>query len=437
MTVRESQDVGAAPSFDEQVTRMARSPEPAASSPLVAAPLLRALYDAGTSHVYADTADVEELGRLLQVPGGVLSGIDGNTANQPLVRKVITRYLEKEDPLAWAKTLQQFPDEVERIGLLPLLYTVLCGRIGNDVVHRFACGRSWEVSLQIHMGLVGKPKEMMRVGRLIRRMVPSAIVKVPFAPHAPDCFLVARDLEREGIPVNFTSTFSARQAVAAGLLANVTRTNIFMGRLDQGLQAKLLGAEVDLHAQRALGRLRMETGIQTQLIVASLRDWRSFVQTAGCDVYTSPCGVLNEFLRQSEVRPDQIETQLVESYEPRLGIPTDVQHKLGPDRIARLYRVEDELTEFLRSYRVTDEYQSLSDGDRLAKRFEEAGFGDFFYVPRPEEWEEFRQRKIPDLDARITTALSLDTLYSLLADADFGNHQDAMDRELTDRLEGR
>ncbi len=46
-------------------------------------------------------------------------------------------------------------------------------------------------------------------------MVPSALVKVPFAPHAPAMLLVARDLERDGIPVNLTSTFSARQAVAA------------------------------------------------------------------------------------------------------------------------------------------------------------------------------------------------------------------------------
>ena len=119
-------------------------------------------------------------------------------------------------------------------------------------------------------------------------MVPSGVVKVPFTPHAPHCFLIARDLEREGIPVNFTSTFSARQAVAAGLLSNVTLTNIFMGRLNQGMKAALLGEHVDLAAQRALLRLRREAGIKTLLIVASVRDWQTFTRVAGCDVFTAP-----------------------------------------------------------------------------------------------------------------------------------------------------
>jgi hypothetical protein len=83
-------------------------------------------------------------------------------------------------------------------------------------------------------------------------------------------------LEDEGIPVNFNSIFSGRQVVADPLLVKVMRTNIFMGRLNQGLKADLLGAHVSLEAQRILLRLRQDPGIYTQLIVASLRDWRSF-----------------------------------------------------------------------------------------------------------------------------------------------------------------
>lgn len=79
----------------------------------------------------------------------------------------------------------------------------------------------------------------------------------------------------------------------------------------------------------------------------------------------------------------------------------------------------------------------LADADRLARRFDQAGFGDFFYAPPPAEWEELRRSKTPDLDAGITRKVSLDTLYSLMADADFSNHQDAMDHEIRERLEGR
>lgn len=314
--------------------------------------------------------------------------------------------------------------------LLPLLYSIICGKIGADIVRAFASGRSWEVSLQLHMGLVHDLEKAKQIGRSLRRMVSSAFVKVPFAPHAPMCFLIARDLEKEGIPVNFTSTFSARQVVAAALLTNVTRTNIFMGRLDQGLKAELLGAHVSLEAQRMLLRLRQNPGINTHLIVASLRNWRSMLHTAGCDAYTVPCKVLQEFLEQDELKNRSIQSRLGSSYEDRLGIPDNIVAKLGADRIARLYRVEPEFVEFLLEYRMTTEYQDLDDGDHLVRRFEQAGFGDLFYAPGHHEWTALRRGKVPDLEEPITMKPSLDTLYSLLADADFEKYQEDMDSEM-------
>lgn len=345
--------------------------------------------------------------------------------------RVIHKYLERSATAEWAQHLREQGPTLSQRELLPLLYSIVCGRIGTDMVRAFASGRSWEVSLQLHMGLLHDVKKAKEMGRSLRRMVPSAFVKVPFAPHAPGCFLIARDLEEEGIPVNFTSTFSARQVLAAALLSNVTRTNIFMGRLDQGLKAELLGAHESLEAQRILLRLRHNPGVKTLLIVASLREWRSFLHTAGCDVYTVPCKVLQEFLGQDEVTPSSIQSRLGTAYEDRLGIPDNIVAKLGADRIARLYRVEPEFVEFLLEYRGTTEYQDLDDGDHLARRFEEAGFGDLFYSPNDHEWLAMRGGKIPDLEDPITMKPSLDTLYSLLADADFEKYQEDMDWEMT------
>ena len=365
-----------------------------ANPKLTSSPLLAALKKVGTAHIYADTASQEELDEVLTVDQEtILEEIDGNTVNQPLMAKVIKQYLERNDPAEWAQHLREQGPELSQGELLPLLYSIVCGRIGADMVRAFASGRSWEVSLQLHMGLVHDLEKAKEIGRSLRRMVPSAFVKVPFAPHAPMCFLVARDLEDEGIPVNFTSTFSARQVVAAALLANVTRTNIFMGRLDQGLKAELLGAHVSLEAQRMLLRLRQNPGMNTQLIVASLRDWRSMLHTAGCDAYTVPCKVLQEFLGQDEVNASSIQSRLGTSYEDRLGIPDNIVAKLGADRIARLYRVEPEFVEFLLEYRRTIEYQDLDDGDHLVRRFEEAGFGDLFYAPDHHEWTGTATRK--------------------------------------------
>lgn len=421
--------------FDDLVIDYGRLSRPVTRPNLVTSPLLTALRRAGTGHIYADTADPEELGKLLAAgEDAILAEVDGNTANQPLVHKVIEGYLETGDPAAWSRDLRERRSALTPAELFPFLYAIVCGRIGNDITSKFAADRSWEVSLQLHMGLCEHPERAKEVGRYLRGMVPSAFVKVPFTPHAPYCFLVARDLEREGIPVNFTSTFSARQTVAAALLSDVSRTNIFMGRINQGLQSPLLGEHVDLEAQRALRRLRRDFGSKTQLIVASMREWQTFVRTAGCDVYTAPCGVIDDFLTQTEVSPSDIRTQLETSYEDRLGIPESVGTKLGQDWIARLYRVEPEFIEFLREYRGTAEYHDLTDGDTLYKRFDDAGFGDVFYAPSGTDWGEIRRNKIPDLDATLTKQMPLDTLYSLLADADFEKYQDEMDRAIERRI---
>ncbi|GJL48942.1 MAG: hypothetical protein NPIRA01_01690 [Nitrospirales bacterium] len=422
-------------SFPDALIAVGQSQKDILKPTLMSAPLFAALKTVGTSHVYADTADSEELRKLLEEEHHtIIEEIDGNTVNQPLVKKVLTRYLQQDFSDSWPHKLIEAQRASSVRDLVPMAYAIVCGRIGNDLIHAFASGRSWEVSLQLHMSVMTEPETAKSMGRSLRKMVPSALVKVPFTPHAPACFLIARDLENEGIPVNFTSTFSARQVVAAALLGNVTRTNIFMGRLDQGFQAELLGAHVTLEAQRILHKLRTNARVKTQLIVASIRQWESLVQTAGCDVYTAPCKVLRAFLQQNDVPPESIENQLTTSYANQLGIPDSVRHHIDTERLARLYEVESEFLEFLLTYRQTDEYQQLNDPDTLVTRFEEAGFKDFFTSPFPSQWKELQRGKVPNLIAPITQQFDIDTLYSLLADADFEQHQNEMDQEIEEHL---
>ena len=324
--------------LDDTMVALAGTSKQETTPRMVSSPLLAALLEAGTSHIYADTADTAELKHLAaDETGDILREVHGNTVNQPLMQKVIERYFSAESPAVWAHKLREQQRELEQHELIPLLYAIVCARVGNDMVQSFANVRPWEVSLQLHMGLSDDPEAAKQVGRYLHRMVPSAFVKVPFTPHAAHCFLVARDLEREGIPVNFTSTFSARQAVAVGLLANVSRTNIFMGRLNQGLQADLLGEHVCLEAQRALLNLRQHVAIKTQLIVASMREWQSFPRLAGCDVFTAPCQVIHDFRSQHDISPQAIQSQLDTSYLDQLGVAADVLHLVGEEQIERLY----------------------------------------------------------------------------------------------------
>lgn len=423
--------------FDDAVVALGLSSGFPDQRKLSPSPMLKALRDAGTSHVYVDTASADDLMETISAGNDtILAEVDGNTINQPLLARVLESHLDAGDPAAWLRALRRHRPDLPERDVAPLLYTIALARAGSDMVRRFGGRRIWEVSLQLHMDGVGETERPREWGRLLRATVPSCLVKVPFAPHAPECFLVARDLERKGIPVNFTSTFSARQVAAAALLGDVTRTNIFMGRLDQGLSAELLGAHVDLEAQRLLRRVRDEAGVRTRLIVASLREWRSIAQTAGCDVYTAPPGVLAGLLEQDEIGPEDLPCRLEASYEDELGVSREVEERLGRERIARLWRVEPEFVELLLELRDSDEYRNARDGDAIVRRFEDAGFGDFFYAPSDAEEKELRRGKLPDLESPLTERIPLDTLYALLADADFTAHQEEIDREIARRLGG-
>lgn len=422
--------------FDDAVIALGFSSGFPKQPKLVSSPLLRALREAGTRHLYLDTASTAQARQTLGAGDGrVLAEVDGNTINQPLLAKVIRSYLEDSAPRMWLEALRRHRPDLEDTDRAALLYTIALARAGSDMVTELGGQRAWEVSLQLPMWGVGETGRPIQWGRYLRAMVPSCLVKVPFAPHAPECFLVARDLEHEGIPVNFTSTFSARQVAAAAILGDVTRANVFMGRLDQGFQAKRLGIHVDLEAQRLLQRLRNEQGVTTQLIIASLRDWCSIVQTAGCDVYTVPGQVLADLLEQDEIGPEDISSELETSYEDQLGIAEAVEARLGRERIERFWKVEPEFIEFLLAYRASEDYRMERSGEAIAHRFESAGFGDFFYAPSREELDALRRDKIPDLGSPLTGRAALDTLYSLSADADFLKHQENIDREIKKKCE--
>lgn len=413
--------------FEQTVIRLGGAPVAAQHPALRSEPLLAALRRAGTRHVYADSADVGEIGALVRAGDALREEIDGSTANQPLVRKVFERYLAGADVGAWVAALREARPGITADGLLAHVYALLAAATAKDVIAAFAAGRPWGASVQVHMNLEADPAAAVRLGHMIRAMVPTAVVKVPFTPHAPACFLVARDLERAGIPVNFTSTFSARQTVAAALLADVSLTNIFMGRINQGLDATLLGEHVDLAAQRHLRRLRRDGLAKTLLIVASVREWQTFVLTAGCDVFTAPCSAIAGFLGQAEFAPEQIVDTVERSYLETMTVGAAAEAALGRGRIARLYDVEPEFVAFLTQYRSSAEYAAMTDGEALARRFEAEGFGDFFHAPDAAGWQELRQSKLPVFGAPSTERLALDTLYTLLADADFEKYQEEMD----------
>ena len=94
--------------FDDAVVAFGQPATPTARPQLTSSPLLAAVGRAGTTHIYGDTADAGELAALITTASGaIFREIDGNTANQPLVHKVIKRYLEGGDSATWARRLRE------------------------------------------------------------------------------------------------------------------------------------------------------------------------------------------------------------------------------------------------------------------------------------------------------------------------------------------
>ena len=146
--------------------------------------------------------------------------------------------------------------------------------------------------------------------------------------------------------------------------------------------------------------------------------------------------MLGKFLSQTDMPVEALTSQLETSYEDRLGIAEEAIKAVGLEHIARLWRVEPEFLEFLVHYRTSAEYRELRDGERLRRRFEKAGFGDFFYAPDAREWQILRKSKLPDLAGPLAGHLAVDTHMSLLADGDFVNQQEAIDTALLERAFG-
>lgn len=403
-------------------------------------PVARALRRLGTQHLYADTADPSELHDLLRASEDehtvtYYEEVDGNTTNQPLVEKVFDRLLETEGPgtvRSWVRTLREANPHLELGEATVIVYSILNARLAWEVIGRFAAGRTWHVSLELHTALGADRAGSVRIGRCLGRAVPGALVKVAFTPDHPHAFLIARDLEEQGIAVNFTATFSARQVVAAALLANPHRTNIFLGRLNEGLRAQVLGEHILLEAQRHMRRLRAQYGLHTLNMGASVRRAETLAITAGCDAYTVPTAALKAFLAQQDL---VLENRTDADLSSELGVdPQTVEAVGGMDRIRRLYEVEPEFVEFLVALRSSAEFARM-DGDALGERFERAGFSDLFYRPSPEEWQALRKSKLPDLASPLVRRIPLDTLMSLLAVGDFANFQDRMDAKILGILE--
>lgn len=289
------------------------------------------------------------------------------------------------------------------------------------------------VSVEEHTDLAGDVEAAAACGRRYYAICPERfIIKVPMTPAG---LLATRRLTAEGIPVNHTLGFSARQNYVAARLARPTYVNVFLGRLNSFVAdndlgpGALVGEKATLASQAAIRALRSEKNIPTGQIGASFRGGRQIRDLVGIDVMTLPPKVAREFL-DMKIPPDDLVDRTRERYRPPLADGVDAA-AVG---LPTLWDVTDRLVACMDALESED-VDAFTPGDLLTF-FAAHGCGDVLV-----DWTDAQvaasaaEGKIPKLanwrEPIADGAIGLDALMNLAGLNAFRADQKAMD----DRVE--
>lgn len=194
------------------------------------------------------------------------------------------------------------------------------------------------VSVELHPGIAEDAAASVAYGRRYHQVCPERfIIKVPLTPAG---YVAARVLAAEGIPVNYTLGFSARQNVVAAEFSRPAYVNIFMGRLgsflaDNGLgDGANAGERATLASQNALLAGRRQRGWTTLQIGASMRSASQLYTLAGLDVFTMPVAAAREFHRRYHAG----ETRVVAALDQDLPVVSTI-----PEALRCLWEVPDDV----------------------------------------------------------------------------------------------
>ncbi|MCK5942323.1 MAG: transaldolase family protein [Planctomycetes bacterium] len=176
-----------------------------------------------------------------------------------------------------------------------------------NAVHGLKLVRTFDadVSVELHTAISNDAEASYQYGKRFHAICPDRfIVKVPLTPAG---LLAARRLSDDGIRLNFTLGFSARQNWLIASLAKPSWVNVFMGRINAFLSdndlgdGKNAGEKATLASQRGLRRLKNQGGADVRQIGASMRNGNQVDDLLGLDVFTMPTGAAKGFV---DLNPD-------------------------------------------------------------------------------------------------------------------------------------
>ena len=281
-----------------------------------------------------------------------------------------------------------------------------------------------KVSIELHPSMSRNIGRTLDYARRYYRVCPEYfIVKIPLTPEG---YLSVRTLRKEGMPINFTLGFSARQNYLAARLSNPDFVNVFLGRLNQVVSENsvgggdLVGEKVTLATQEALLRARKQyPEVGTRLIGASIRSGEQVAFLAGLDVMTIPPSAMEEFLKMKHP-VGTMSSNIGKDINPEI----DFSHLHGP-RFHKLWEVPDAFVQFVNDLLASTNLDSMNGGEM--ESFCRERNVDLFYPFSPAQLKKILDLgKIPRL-GEWSQEVALDDLMTQSALQSFSKDQAALD----------
>jgi len=370
------------------------------------------------SELWLDSGSIDDCKKLYTQEFSAL------TTNNTLLNKEIQTGRYDELIREAVKLLSAYLQLTEKQRIIEIAF-ILNAYHALRLVEQFDCF----VSVEEHTDLAGEVDLAVDYARRYFAICPERfIVKIPFTPAG---LLTTRRLSKEGIPINHTLGFGARQNYAIARIAQPRYVNVFLGRLnsfvvDNNLgDGAYIGEKATLASQAAIRKLRSEGRTSAKQIGASFRSGGQVRDLAGIDVMTMPPKAAGEFLAMN-LKPDEITDKTEPIYKP--GINKDLDP--AKIRLETLWDINSELIECVDA--LEKENLDSFTPDDLIGFFGEHGCGDFLVkwsssettiskkegkIPRLENWE----------DALAEKAIGLDSLMNLAGLYSFATDQGAMD----------
>jgi transaldolase len=374
---------------------------------------------------WLDSGDVED------IAGIWTREMTALTTNNTLLNKEIQTGSYDELVAEAAKMLAEFELSDQQLKLE--IAFILNAVHGLKLAGRFDA----MVSVEEHTDLAHDVAAAVWYGRRYHEISPDRFyVKVPLTPAG---LLAARQLGIQGVAVNLTLGFSARQNYLAARVASPAFVNVFLGRLntfvaDNGLgDGSYVGEKATLASQSMLHDLHTKRELPTRQIAASLRDGQQVRDLAGVDVMTIPPKVAREFLELEPVGEDLVDRTRA-SYRP--GVAGGVDQRIIA--LDTLWEVPHELTNCIDELERED-LDAMGPGD-LLEFARDRGCGDLLVAWRQNALAtSAAEGKIPRLSNWIgqlaSRRIGLDALMNLAGLGSFSADQQAMDQRVTQVLD--